>query len=189
MYNIYELVDQVSDRVSKQALSDRLVKERCEYYSNSAKLDSFGNEYAERLERYKPVTNRVDLLCMGVITVPDCPELVIQLQILPDKYPYEFKGSDYEDSKKYLSEGMVCSSLDVEGHRKLFLSKIKNILLDPQAYYDSGIPQKGYVANSVRDIIYKLGGGEYRLCSQVTWEIKYQGQFSCYCHSIIKDHV
>ena len=187
MDNIYLLVDQISDRVSKQALSDRLVKERCEYYSNSAKLDSFGNEYAERLERYRSVSDRVDLLCMGVITVPDCPELVIKLQILPG-YSYGFKGSDYENSKKYLSEGTVCSPLDVEGHRKLFLSRIKDILLDPQAYCD-GIPQKGYVANSARDIIYKLDTDKYKLYSQVTWEIMYQGQFSCYCRSIIKDHV
>ena len=187
MDNIYLLVDQISDRVSKQALSDRLVKERCEYYSNSAKLDSFGNEYAERLERYRSISNRVDLLCMGVITVPDCPELVIKLQILP-QYSYEFKDSDYEDSKKYLSEGVICSPLDVEGHRKLFLSKIKDILLDPSAYYD-GIPSAGSLANRPRDIIYKVDNGEYKLYSKVTWEIKYQGQFSCYCHSIIKDHV
>jgi hypothetical protein len=188
MDNIYLLVDQISDRVSKQALSDKLVKERCEYYSNSAKLDSFGNEYAKRLEEYRSWSNRLDLLCMGVITVPDCPELVIKLQILPGKYPYDFKGSDYEDSKKYLSEGVICSPLDVEGHRKLFLSKIKDILLDPSAY-DDGIPSAGSLANRPRDIIYKVDNGEYKLYSKVTWEIRYQGQFSCYCHSIIKDHV
>ncbi len=185
MDNIYELVDQISDRVSKQALSEKLVKERCEYYSNSAKLDSYDKEYTERLEIYRSISDRVDLLCMGVITVPDCPELVIQLAILPE-YSYGFKGSDYEDSKKYLSEGTVCSPLDVEGHRKLFLSKIKDILLDPSAY-NEGIPSEGYVSNSARDIIYKLAEGRYSY-SQVTWEIMYQGQCSCYCHSIIKNH-
>ena len=33
MDNIYLTVDQISDRVSKEALSDRLTKERCEYYN------------------------------------------------------------------------------------------------------------------------------------------------------------
>ena len=174
MDNIYLLVDQVSDRVSKQALSDRLVKERCEYYSNSAKLDSFSNEYAERLEdglKYVRLGGyHIGSFLMGVITLPDCPDIIISVCTRKVDYSY-FSNSEYKDSEKYLSEGTVYHPLDVEGHRKLFLSRIKDILLSPQAYHLE-IPQKWYVVNSARDIKYKLDNGIIGRGNSLEWKVE-----------------
>ena len=190
MDNIYLTVDQISDRVSKEALSDRLIKERCEYYSNNAKLDSKGNEYADRLDkavRYCSSNNlRIENLCVGVITVPDCPDIVISGYTYRRDYS-DFYHSDYKESQKYLDNGEVLHPLDAEGHRRLFLSIVKKTLLRPDVYTD-GIPQKWTVANSARDVKYKLDNGTLGYDNSVEWRADFEGAYGYSCYSIIKDH-
>lgn len=134
MDNIYLIIDQISDRVSKEALSDRLIKERCEYYSNNAKLDSKGNEYGDRLDEavsYCSNRNlRLENLCVGVITVPDCPDIILSIYTYHRDYG-DFNGSDYKYSQRYLDSGKIIHPLDAEGHRRLFLSIIKETRNNP----------------------------------------------------------
>ena len=183
MDNIYLTVDQISDRVSKEALSDRLIKERCEYYSNNAKLDSKGNEYADRLDkavRHCSSNNlRIENLCIGVITVPDCPDIVIS------GYTYRRDYSDFY--LKYLDNGEVLHPLDVEGHRRLFLSVVKKTLLRPDVYTD-GIPQKWTIVNNARNVKYKLDNGILGYDNSVEWRATFEGAYGYRCYSIIKNH-
>ena len=190
MDNIYLTVDQISDRVSKEALSDRLIKERCEYYSNNAKLDSKGNEYADRLDRaVSDCSNkniRIENLCVGVITVPDCPDIVISVYTYSRDYS-DFHHRDYKESQKYLDNGEVLHPLDAEGHRRLFLSAVKKTLLRPDVYTD-GIPQEWTIVNNARDIKYRLDNGIIGYENSVEWEADFEGAYGYRCYSIIKDH-
>ena len=190
MDNIYLIIDQISDRVSKEALSDRLIKERCEYYSNNAKLDSKGNEYGDRLDEAVSYCSnrhlRLENLCVGVITVPDCPDIILSIYTYHRDYD-DFNGSDYKDSQRYLDSGKIIHPLDVEGHRRLFLSIIKETLLRPDVYID-GVPQEWTIVKNARDVKYKLNNGIIGYGNSVEWRANFEGAYGYNCHSIIKDH-
>lgn len=190
MDNIYLTVDQISDRVSKEALSDRLIKKRCEHYSNNAKLDSKGNEYVGRLDKalsYLSNRNlRLENWCIGVITVPDCPDIILSIYTYHRDYG-DFNGSDYKDSQRYLDSGKILHPLDAEGHRRLFLSIIKETLLRPDVYTD-GVPQKWTIVNNARDVKYKLNNGIIGYGNSVEWRANFEGAYGYSCPSIIKDH-
>jgi len=141
MYNIYEIVDHISDKVSKKALSDRLRQEELEEYlrnlaerhSREAKLETRVSQETFDREFLSIFTNiryhNSPGFYISTINMTGCPDLAVILRFKKVHNSYFPMGQEYE-----------MSPLDIQAHSDLYLQLTKEKLLSTTVY-DCGSPK------------------------------------------------
>jgi hypothetical protein len=156
MDNIYLLVDQISDRVLKKALSDRLRQEELEEYerrtaerhSREAKLETRVSQ--ETFDRELPslftdIRYHNSPGCyISTINMTGCPDLAVMLRFKKVHNSYFPMGQEYG-----------VSPLDIQAHSDLYLQLTKEKLLSTTVY-DCGSPK-------LRDILAAMPVIPYRV--------------------------
>jgi hypothetical protein len=156
MDNIYEIVDQISDKVSKKALSDRLRQEELEEYlrklaerhSREAKLEArvsqetFDREYTSVFTdiRYHNSPG----FYISTINMIGCPDLAVILRFKKVHNSYFLREREY---------GM--SPFDIQAHSDLYLQLTKEKLLSTTVY-DCGSPKLRSILAAMPVIPYRV---------------------------------